>query len=103
MEGAVREAGGVPWLRRLALDEASKPLALEVVAGSERSGPEKLLTVNLLNVRFDRLAAVLRSSNERSVSTVVLNFCLERIPVLGCPTVSFSEFRRRCTIYSTQL
>lgn len=23
----------------------------------------------------------------RSVSTVVLNFCLERIPVLGCPTV----------------
>ncbi|CAK9054408.1 Hypothetical protein SCF082_LOCUS29536 [Durusdinium trenchii] len=27
------------------------------------------------------------AGSERSVSTVVLNFCLERIPVLGCPTV----------------
>jgi len=27
------------------------------------------------------------AGSERTVSTVVLNFCLERIPVLGCPTV----------------
>ena len=48
----------------------------QVVAGSERRGAgaqERFVFEGVLLVT-------------RSVSTVVLNFCLERIPVLGCPT-----------------
>ena len=63
----------------------------EVVAGSERRG-EWLwsLAAKLYSERLLKDWRWVCFGIRRSVSTVVLNFCLERIPVLGCPTAMSS-------------
>ena len=71
------------YIRDLDLPHAASRQKLGVLPAEERSA--ELLAQHERHVECAVREVV--AGSERSVSTVVLNFCLERIPVLGCPTV----------------